>query len=524
MKDRMPGAPGRCKAVVTAEELQKMQSGNEFAITLRRDDQPIQEGTPYSKAAVLPDAVAAKLCPGIQDPTPGDAFGALYTQKADTVRHASGSNITLHNAAHTPFMGLNIYGGFNGEELVGESGSVTVNVSGKNILNVLERNIAEYSSAVVLEKTDDYVIVKCDAGDGSTSWGSGWFYYNEKSKISFKKGVTYTISAYYTFLDDPKRPASITYITQFPRPLVSSSSLVEDTSKQSWHRPAVGVRSRIRSVWTATKDVYDYFCIPIMSGTVKIENVMIEIGDTVTAYEPYSGMQTLTVPTPFALDSVDDGMGGSVEDEIDFAKGVYIRRTEDGFVMDAPEETPLPDDVLEAYAKLHTYAPTTVISNNYGEKMKVVYYTDTTAVQMVHSPADQGKTFTIDAHGCVTLIKDNPEIAFGETTIDGVKWRYRKWNNGFAELWSSVVPLGYEGSRILSRWTALPFPVLEKATSIIIPGAELSYLLQESYILSYLDIDGGSIMKICAIRDAGGFTEEDNINVSVYITGLWKVD
>ena len=108
MTDRIPGAPGRCKAVVTDEELQKLQAGEEFAITLRRDDQPIKEGTPYSKAAVLPDTVAAKLCPGAQDPTPGDAFAALQSQKADAVRQGTGTVITLQDAAYTPLMGLKL--------------------------------------------------------------------------------------------------------------------------------------------------------------------------------------------------------------------------------------------------------------------------------------------------------------------------------------------------------------------------------------------------------------------------------
>jgi len=64
MTDRVPGAPGQYSAVVTAEELLKMQNGENFTITLTRDDHPITEGTPYSKAAVLPevqvDPVAAE--------------------------------------------------------------------------------------------------------------------------------------------------------------------------------------------------------------------------------------------------------------------------------------------------------------------------------------------------------------------------------------------------------------------------------------------------------------------------------
>ncbi len=77
MKDRVPGAPGQYTASVTAGEFAKLQSGNPFSITLARNDQPLVEGTPYSKASVLPDEVAAALCPGVEDPTPADAFKAL---------------------------------------------------------------------------------------------------------------------------------------------------------------------------------------------------------------------------------------------------------------------------------------------------------------------------------------------------------------------------------------------------------------------------------------------------------------
>jgi len=80
MTDRVPGAPGRYQAVITADQQEKLLSGEAFAITLTRDDQPIVEGTPYSKATVLPDAVAAQICPYKSDPTPADAFLGLKAQ------------------------------------------------------------------------------------------------------------------------------------------------------------------------------------------------------------------------------------------------------------------------------------------------------------------------------------------------------------------------------------------------------------------------------------------------------------
>ena len=77
MQDRQPGAPGQYKAILSAAEFQKMQAGERFTITMVRDDQPVVEGTPYSKAAVLPDNLAAIICPHVLNPSPADALRAL---------------------------------------------------------------------------------------------------------------------------------------------------------------------------------------------------------------------------------------------------------------------------------------------------------------------------------------------------------------------------------------------------------------------------------------------------------------
>ena len=82
MKDRKAKAPGRYSAIVPVEELEKLQTGNAFEITLARDDDPEVVGTPYNKASVLPDDVAAAICPGVADPTPAEAFAALQANKA----------------------------------------------------------------------------------------------------------------------------------------------------------------------------------------------------------------------------------------------------------------------------------------------------------------------------------------------------------------------------------------------------------------------------------------------------------
>ena len=115
MTDRLPGAPGRHIGVVDTDQLQKLQKGEPFTITLTRDDAPVREGTPYSKAAVLPEDVAQMLCAGIEDPTPADAFRsaaqALYQITAiefqqGSISGQSGNTITATNRCRSDFIGV----------------------------------------------------------------------------------------------------------------------------------------------------------------------------------------------------------------------------------------------------------------------------------------------------------------------------------------------------------------------------------------------------------------------------------
>ena len=96
MTDRVPGAPGQYLAQLDLQQLEKMQAGEAFTITLVRDDQPLTEGTPYSKAAVLPDALAKQLCPQLPDPTPADALRALY-EKCHNQTQAGQSVVRFEN-------------------------------------------------------------------------------------------------------------------------------------------------------------------------------------------------------------------------------------------------------------------------------------------------------------------------------------------------------------------------------------------------------------------------------------------
>ena len=57
MTDRESRYPGRYRAVMSASDVSQMQAGNQFSITLVRDDDPIDPGTPFSKETILPDSL-----------------------------------------------------------------------------------------------------------------------------------------------------------------------------------------------------------------------------------------------------------------------------------------------------------------------------------------------------------------------------------------------------------------------------------------------------------------------------------
>lgn len=104
MQDRQPGAPGQYKAKIADAELQKMQYGEPFVITMTRDDQPLVEGTPYNKASVLPDELAALICPDLLDPTPADAFRGL-AKKTESLYPVGSIYLSVTNVSPASFVG-----------------------------------------------------------------------------------------------------------------------------------------------------------------------------------------------------------------------------------------------------------------------------------------------------------------------------------------------------------------------------------------------------------------------------------
>lgn len=145
--------------------------------------------------------------------------------------------------------------------------------------------------------------------------------------------------------------------------------------------------------------------------TIKIQ---LELGPAATEYEPYKPAQTLIIPTPGGLPGISVSSGGNytdengqqwVTDEVDLAKGVYIKRiekiasynnepingpyiSETGeltvgarvlFVLDTSVEIPLLPETIAAFRKLCMNYPVTTITNSDNCGMEVAYIADTKA-------------------------------------------------------------------------------------------------------------------------------------------------
>ena len=255
MRDRVPGAPGQYKAVITAAELQKLQGGKTFAITLSRDDNPVVVGTPYSKAAVLPDALAAMLCPDNDDPTPADAFEAL---RCMAKKAAIGGD--EWSAAGNP---ITVNMGENRIESVAVHGKTEqFTTTGKNLLQntATSRTI----NGVTFEVNADGSV----KANGTATGGSANLYINQ--------GVMLPAGSYIVGNCDATGSEKV-YI-QFANPSIGKYVNVTGAEKQ----------------YTIASDAKDFYCAIVVSEGQTVSNrtfyPMMRLASVTDAtYEPYTG-------------------------------------------------------------------------------------------------------------------------------------------------------------------------------------------------------------------------------------------
>ena len=124
--------------------------------------------------------------------------------------------------------------------------------------------------------------------------------------------------------------------------------------------------------------------------------VQLELGVTVTTYEPYHE-QTLTLSTPNGLPGIPVTSGGNytdqngqqwVCDKVDLERGVNVQRVdktafdstktlaEQNAILTTPIETPLTPAEIAAYKALTAYGPDTVVQAGDGAGVRLDYQRD----------------------------------------------------------------------------------------------------------------------------------------------------
>lgn len=279
-------------------------------------------------------------------------YQAITTMAAAQIKPTvSGNPIVVNDSADLGFK-LSIYG----KDV--QSESIAVMVYGKNLFN--------NDTSLVVEMS-----ITKDDGGVRTHWGRA---------ISLPAG-TYTISA---------RTASTDTIY-----LYGCTNKKDGTFGQQC---SLWQNKTYKGPHTITVEdgdmLYFYEGIGYTGEAVRnifaVFDIQIEAGTSVTAFEPYKVPQTMTINIPNGLLGKSVSSGGNytdengqqlVCDEIDLARGVYIKRIDpaSGEVMATPTETALSAEELEDFSTLHTNKPNTTICNNVGAEMALTYVADTKA-------------------------------------------------------------------------------------------------------------------------------------------------
>ncbi len=319
----------------------------------------------------------------------GNAVDALSRTRAPgIICEAEGETIVVSDASDMAVQNLRVFGKSTQDGVPTPDAPVgiksvenpTVTVCGKNLLNL--------DSLI-----DDNFNKNPDGSYTLTKTGVGDQRFSAKADLRLPKG-TYTLSigalsgtdtaARFVFTHEDGRE-----VTHFVTPTAPKTITITDNVKK----------------------VSAYLSTSLADGAyVTMKDVMLEVGDKTTTYEPYK--VTRTIPTTHTLHGIPVTSGGNytdsdgqqwICDEIDFERGVCIKRigvidSYDGeeistlfvsstgqlsvgsevlYVEDNLIETPLTETEISTFRNLHTNKPHTTILNDKGAHMNAEYVADT---------------------------------------------------------------------------------------------------------------------------------------------------
>ena len=180
---------------------------------------------------------------------------------------------------------------------------IVVTRSGKNLFDkslVSLRNDYDLANCTLIATTENGWIIKGNDYNqtGNALYYNGWFRpldyeYIKGRGLYFNKGDIVTVSADYTVLENPypnsSYPANIY--------LYGDKSQPSNLSKL----PPLNITKRRSKTFTISVSGRYYPVFTLNSATIKIENIQVEIGSTLTEYEPYLSPKSLTFSRDYLL-------------------------------------------------------------------------------------------------------------------------------------------------------------------------------------------------------------------------------
>ena len=298
----------------------------------------------------------------------------------------TGNPISVDDAFAAPLRGLTVYGKSTQDGTptpdapvpivsAGNGGSVAVKVTGKNLLDLNE--ILDLVSGNSQSTVKDGHIT----GTAESKYSQIGFILKDKLStqytMSLSGGAAGLSTELRVYIWDNNSLGN--YVAGKTAPAGEKASCTFKTDGKHEY-----------AVWFRPNGISDY----------DFYDIQLEIGSTVTSYEPYRE-QLLTLPTPNGLPGIPVTSGGNytdqsgqqwVCDEVDFGKGVKVQRVDKGAfdatkalaeqnaILATPIETPLTPAELAAYIVLTTYAPDTVVQASDGAGVKLEYQRDVNIV------------------------------------------------------------------------------------------------------------------------------------------------
>jgi hypothetical protein len=317
----------------------------------------------------------------------GDAISAVKVRQNILVGTETGNPIAVDDAFSAPLCGLTVYGKSTQDGTptpdapvpivsAGDGGSVAVKVTGKNLIRPYEKDTQNAKNGVTM----DYNVASQLVHVYGTATGiADIFDARQEIPLSVKSNVTMSITVRAGKIPDG---VIIQYSDFVTLGLSCTGSKPYDTG--AFNRP--DAPGSVRFAMNIPKGTTVDFTIA----------VQLELGSTVTSYEPYRE-QLLTLPTPDGLPGIPVTSGGNytdstgqqwVCDEVDLERGVKVQRVEkaafdstkplaeQNAILATPIETPLTPDEIAAYKALTAYGPDTVVQAGDGAGVKLDYQRD----------------------------------------------------------------------------------------------------------------------------------------------------